>query len=280
MKGFSLKNWFSQKKDAKVQRHRARMEVPPVQLNWIETVQRSLKIFAWVAIVVLGIVVVNRPITRVTVVGSFQRVSAVDVEQLVRIKLKGGFLTANLWELQHELEVVPWVAAARLERHWPHTLVVVVNEQQSIATWDDSGLLNSRGDVFVRDIKYAPADLPRLQGPEGSEHEVTDLFLKIQPKLGELGFAVSELALDERGAWRLKLSNGVDVRFGNRALSERLDRFIKVGAPVLTGRSSDIAFIDMRYSNGFSVGWRTQNQVKSESQAASDSTPSKRDQHG
>jgi len=249
-------------------------------MNWVETAKLSAKGAAALAVLIVGFIVINRPMTRVTVVGPFQRVSPIDVEQLVRSKLSGGFLTANLWELQHELEQVPWVASARLERRWPHTLVVEVNEQQSIATWDDSGLLNSRGDVFVRDIKYAPADLPHLHGPEGTEHEVTDLLLKVQPKLGELGFSVAGLDLDDRGAWKLTLSNGINIRFGNRALNERLDRFIKVGAPVLTGRTNDIAFIDMRYSNGFSVGWRTQSQPKNESQTASENASAKRDQHG
>jgi cell division protein FtsQ len=259
---------------------RAKMEVTAPQIEWNVWVKPSLKTLLWIVISGTSLWVLNRPITRVTVVGPFQRVSAIDVEQLVRAHLNGGFLTANLWQLQHELEQVPWVASARLERRWPHTLVVVVGEQQSIATWDDSGLLNSRGEEFVRDIKYAPADLPRLHGPEGSQHEVTQLFLQLQPRLVEMGYSIATLDQDERGAWQMTLSNGINIRFGRRQLQERLERFVRIGAPVLTGRSSDIAFIDMRYSNGFSVGWRTQNSSKTDTQASSNGVTVKRDQHG
>jgi cell division protein FtsQ len=262
------------------QKNRARMQVSGPQVQWSLWVKPSVKALGWLILGIFTLTVINRPITRVTVVGPFQRVSAIDVEQLVRSRLNGGFLTANLWELQRDLEQVPWVASARLERRWPHTLVVVVGEQQSIAAWADSGLLNSRGEIFVKDIKYAPADLPKLHGPDGTEHEVTQLFLQLQPRLIEMGYSIASLNEDERGSWQMTLTNGINIRFGRRQLQERLERFVRIGAPVLTGRTNDIAFIDMRYSNGFSVGWRTQSQSKAEAQASSTSTSVKRDQHG
>jgi cell division septal protein FtsQ len=36
---------------------------------------------------------------------------------------------------------------------------------------------------------------------------------------------------------------------------DRLERFLKVASPMVAGRSGDVSYVDLRYSNGFSVGW-------------------------
>ena len=62
--------------------------------------------------------------------------------------------------------------------------------------------------------------------------------------------------LDARGAWEMDLASGVTERLGRRQVDERMERFLRVAAPVIAGRAADIAYVDMRYSNGFSIGWR------------------------
>ena len=52
------------------------------------------------------------------------------------------------------------------------------------------------------------------------------------------------------------LSTGVTVRLGRRQVDERMDRFVQFGAQVIAGQAADIRYVDMRYSNGFSIGWR------------------------
>jgi cell division protein FtsQ len=67
---------------------------------------------------------------------------------------------------------------------------------------------------------------------------------------------VAALRLDERGAWEMDLDNGVVVRLGRRDVEERFDRFIRTAAQVIAHRLTDINYVDMRYSNGFAIGWR------------------------
>jgi cell division septal protein FtsQ len=35
-----------------------------------------------------------------------------------------------------------------------------------------------------------------------------------------------------------------------------MDRFVQFGAQVIAGRAADVRYVDMRYSNGFAIGWR------------------------
>jgi cell division protein FtsQ len=221
----------------------------------------------------------DRPVRLVKADGSFQRVSPLDVEQVVRTQLRGGFISANLDQLQRAIETLPWVDHARVQRRWPDGLLVQVTEQMAVARWGDSGLLNSRGELFIKDARHVPPELPRLEGPEHSEHQVAELLFQLQPRLLEAGLRTSALRLSARGAWELDLASGVVVRFGRRQLEERIERFLKVGAPVVAGRPSDIAFLDMRYSNGFAVGWRTQGSAPARPAPAEDThTNRKRDQ--
>jgi len=252
----SLADWVPRRAKNRSRKARASVLRLP-SINW--------KLVAPILLALVGSVValggiaaaMNRPVRHIEVVGAFQRVSAFDVEQAVRANLRGGFVTADLAALQRSIDTLPWVEHARVQRHWPDALVVKIAEQAATARWGDTGLINARGDIFVKDSKHLPAELPQLAGPDGAEHQVTDLFLQLQPRMIEMGLSISALRLDPRGAWELSLSNGIDIRFGRRQLKERIERFIKVGALVVTSRVNDIAFLDMRYSNGFSVGWRT-----------------------
>ncbi len=46
------------------------------------------------------------------------------------------------------------------------------------------------------------------------------------------------------------------MRLGRRDVDARLDRFIRTASQVISHRLNDITYVDMRYSNGFAIGWR------------------------
>ena len=238
------------------QPRRLRLRLPHV--DWARLASAALGCAAVAALAGALAFALDRPVRTVQVSGAFQRVSPLDVEQAVRAQLRGGFVTANLDALQRAIESLPWVDRARVQRRWPDGLGVQVTEQAAVARWGESGVINTRGELFLRDARHVPSELPRLDGPAGSERQVTDLYFQVQPRLFEAALRVTALRLDPRGAWELDLANGVTVRLGRRQLQERVERFLKVGVPVVAARPNDIAFLDMRYSNGFSVGWRTQ----------------------
>jgi cell division protein FtsQ len=241
-------------------RNRKRAEQKKLALpavDWARVGSALAGVAAVVGVALTLALALNRPVRAVEVAGSFQRVQALDVERVVRAKLTGGFVTANLAELQSAIEELPWVDHARVQRRWPDGLRVEVTEQVAVARWGATGLLNTRGELFVREARHVPPELPALNGPEGTERQVADLYFQLYPRLLESGLRVTSLRLDARGAWELDLATGATVRFGRRQLQERVERFVRVGAPVVAGRPSEIAVVDMRYSNGFSVAWRT-----------------------
>lgn len=198
----------------------------------------------------------DRPIRVISMDGSFQRVSPGQIEKAVAPYTQAGFMSADLDRIQRAVEALPWVDHARVQRRWPNSLHVTVVEETAAARWDESGLLNTRGQLFVREAAHVPAELPRLSGPEGTETQVAQRYLSAQGRMLEAGMRIAALRLDERGAWEMDLDSGVTVRLGRREVDERLDRFIHTASQVIAHRLNDITYVDMRYSNGFAIGWR------------------------
>ncbi|MET0280260.1 MAG: cell division protein FtsQ/DivIB, partial [Steroidobacteraceae bacterium] len=190
--------------------------------------------------------------------GRFQRVQVVDVQKAVRDVLGNqGMVGVDLQAVSMAVQRIPWVDRASVARSWPRGLRVQVVEQTPVARWGESGLLNMRGEVFVHDARHIPAELPELTGPAGSEAQVTERYLAAQPRLVELGLRLSQLQMDERGAWEIVLDNGVRLRLGRMLVEERFDRFIVAAARIVATRATEINYVDMRYANGFAIGWRS-----------------------
>ena len=60
------------------------------------------------------------------------------------------------------------------------------------------------------------------------------------------------------------------VRLGRQDVAARLERFIAIASPVVAARAAEISYVDLRYSNGFSVGWNAPTRV---ARGAEDATP-------
>jgi cell division protein FtsQ len=198
----------------------------------------------------------DRPVRVISMDGSFQRVSPGQIEKAIAPFSQAGFMSADLDGIQRAVESLPWVERARIQRRWPNSLHVTVIEQTAAARWGESGLLNTRGELFVRSATHVPAELPRLSGPDGTESQVAQRYLSVQGRMLEAGMRIAALRLDERGAWEMDLDSGVTVRLGRREVDERIDRFIHTASQVISHRLSEVTYVDMRYSNGFAIGWR------------------------
>jgi cell division protein FtsQ len=209
-------------------------------------------------------IALDQPIQTVVVAGRFQRVSPLDIEKAVRQMSRGqGLIAIDLHKVAGVVRRLPWVDSVTVGRSWPRGLSVHVVEQVPVARWGQIGLLNPRGEVFVNDPEHVPAELPELIGPPGTQAVVTQRYLAVQGRMTEAGLRIARVRLDPRGAWEFSLDNGVVVRLGRRQVDERFERFMAAATRLLGTRAQDIAYIDLRYANGFAVGWRQEKETRS-----------------
>jgi len=226
-------------------------------INWRRWMPAGAVVLAVLALVFGVRQALDQPVERVAISGRFQRVLPLDVEKAVRSRVgQRGMVAVNLQAISRAVEQIPWVDRASVARSWPRGLHVQVVEQIPVARWGETGLLNTRGEVFVNDSRHIPVELPQLLGPPGFEAQMTERYLAAQPRLVEAGMRLSQLRLDERGAWELALDNGVRLRLGRLRVDERFDRFMAAAARIVASRATDISYVDMRYANGFAIGWR------------------------
>ena len=230
-----------------------RFRMPKIRIGRIVTPIVAVGIV--VATYQLTLVMLDREIASLEISGPFQRVTALQIEEAISDEIDKGFVGADLDLIQARLTELPWIDQARVARRWPNRISITVTEQVPAAIWGDSGLLNTRGELFVTEARHVPAELPRLSGPDGSSSDVARRYLAVRDQLIPVGLDVRRVHLDARGSWEMTLGNGIEVRLGRRDVAQRTELFLDVVADIITGRATDIAYVDMRYGNGFTIGW-------------------------
>ncbi len=91
--------------------------------------------------------------------------------------------------------------------------------------------MNTRGELFLKDARHIPQELPQLIGPPGTEAQVAKLYLESYPRLLGVGMRLSKVELDARGAWQLTLGNGVIVRLGRQEVPSPLGKIHRCREP-------------------------------------------------
>ncbi|CAK0779501.1 Cell division protein FtsQ [Gammaproteobacteria bacterium] len=196
------------------------------------------------------------PVTEVRVVGELRHLDPSILEQATIPVATGGFLRVDIREVRQAAVALPWVEEAHVRRLWPDTLRITVIEQVPAARWVAGGLVNGRGEIFTPDPSTYPEGLPSLEGPEGSATDMLGHLRRLNHVFESLKLTVTALQVDQRRAWTITLSNGIQLLLGKKDLDNRLARFMRVYPSALASQAERIGRIDLRYSNGFAVGWK------------------------
>lgn len=229
---------------------------PKVNLRWLLPLTLSV---AGASLIYFGAVYLldpaTLPVRSVRIESPLKHVTQQQLRKLISAHAQQGFLKLDMDGIRHDVEALPWVYQASVRRSWPDKLVVRIEEQQAVARWGKKGLVNRHGEVFQPLDVADWSQLPLLRGPEGTEVTVVKQYQEVLEMLTPLGLKVSHLTMNERRAWSLRLSNGLQVVLGRNETHMRLLRFVRVYADVLMPRLKAIDSVDLRYTNGFAVRW-------------------------
>ncbi|MGA7964618.1 MAG: FtsQ-type POTRA domain-containing protein [Gammaproteobacteria bacterium] len=197
---------------------------------------------------VVNAVVIRLPANR--------EVSAAQIRSAVASAVHGGVLTVDLGAVRAAVQQLPWVAGASVRRMWPNALEVDVRLRRPIARWGEHGLVDRSGQVFTPANVTAFAALPMLKGMPDEASDVFADFGRVQSQVRPLGLKVTGLSENVSGELRVTFASGLALVLGHEKPFGRLARFIHIAVPALGPNLERVATVDMRYPNGFAVGWK------------------------
>jgi cell division protein FtsQ len=223
------------------------------------------------------------PVRNMRFEGEFRHVTAEELELAVRDAVRGNFLLLDLESIRRRVETLPWVHRAAVRRSWPRDIAVQFTEQQPVARWSEfatapslsRGLrLGTIGESWVNHVGEEihvdgvdlPSDAPNLAGPAGTSAVVLEHYQGFSALLAPAGLGIKRLTMTARRTWEVELSalrattreaDGMLVILDREDAGRKLERFARLYQPVLATQATGIRRVDLRYSNGLAVEWRS-----------------------
>lgn len=202
------------------------------------------------------------PIRSVRLEGNFKHQDPVRLRSVIGELAIGNFFSVDIAAIQKKLEQQAWVDVVSVRRKWPDTLVIQVVEQKPLAVWSTKGLVNVRGEWFAASHKGLKGKLPELKGPEGSAGMLARRYVEMSKMLEDLGVKLVLLDMNDRRSWKVHLDNGLLIKLGRADVTQRLKRFVRLYTAVIEKQKEKIEAVDMRYTNGFALSWKPQQEDK------------------
>lgn len=210
----------------------------------------------------------DHPIEKMSVVGQFSHIDSEQLKKHLSRFVGEGFLSADLDAVKEYIELLPWVYQARVTRVWPSEINVAIEEQVAVSYWNDEGLINAKGQLFIPVNLDKGLPIPTLSYKKAFEDqdrlEMYQLFRYIQQELAISELTPKQLAQNLRGAWEVILSNGIAINLGHldlsgdarKSLDDKLERVGKLLMPKSNITIENIERLDTRYPNGIAVKWK------------------------
>jgi len=198
------------------------------------------------------------PIQQVQVKGEFRYLDKQHLYKKIAGLASAGFFNVDVRAVKQAAEEMPWVDTASVRRIWPDTLRIDIREQIPLARWQSSGMVNRHGDVVLLANADELQKLPVFNGPKGTAKILAQRYQHLSAPLADVELAVVALTLSERRAWQVLLNNGMELLLGRAMQDVQLARFTRAYRSVLAKKRESIQSVDLRYTNGFAVRWKTE----------------------
>ncbi len=177
-------------------------------------------------------------------------------------------LAVNLRELEQNLERHPWVKAAKVEKHYPHTLRIEAVREEPWAVVSTGGLfyMNRQGAVFKEVELAEPMDYPVITG-DFDDEEQRDRNLKLAAHVleilehsgrGWMKEEISEIHLRNAGNVSLYFrSLPAMVQVGVSDLEKKIDELNRIVEHLReTEQVNKVTGINLHYRDGAVVSFR------------------------
>ncbi len=179
-----------------------------------------------------------------------------------------GLLNLNLYKLKTRMEEHPWVRTVKLERHFPHTLMVEVEKQvpAALAISDGFYYVNRWGEIFKKVSMSDDIDFPVITGLSESSPRVREELGRAAHVLHVLASeddlwsleGLSEIHLRKDGAVSLYFDHlKAEITFMWDEFADKIDGLRKVAEHLnQSGKIHLVTHINLNYVDGAVVSFR------------------------
>ncbi|GAW86639.1 cell division protein FtsQ [Bathymodiolus platifrons methanotrophic gill symbiont] len=201
------------------------------------------------------------PIRYVQVEGAFQYIDKQDIKMKISPLVQAGYFSVDLQAMQQSVMDLPWAERVQVQRIWPDRLKLRIYEQKPVIRWQAHSLLNERGEVFRPLNIDRFQSLPLLYAPNVQRQQLLEVMHGLSISLMGQGLYLAEFRVNERQSWLLSMENGLSIQLGRLQPLEKFSQLMK--AFIVSGGElvNKMAYVDMRYPNGYAVRWRENEQI-------------------
>ncbi len=195
----------------------------------------------------------NWKIKNIDIRAEFKRVSSEQLRMIVLKQPNRSFFKVDATAIRQKISQLPWVQKVTVNKKWPNTLLIKVVEHQAVAIWNDTKLINDKGEIFEVDGFDNLETLPKIYGQAEHSVEIWDKFQRFNKIIQTIGYDMVATKVSQRGGWELHLSNGIDVNLGSQNQDARLVRLSETWAALINKIKTEPYYVDLRYTNGYAL---------------------------
>ena len=167
-----------------------------------------------------------------------------------------SFFNIKLDYLKNSIEKVGWVKNAYIRRSYPNEVIIFLEEYNPVAVWNNDFYISENGYIFS--ANKIEKKLPKISSFSNRNVIIFEYFSLISDGIlkNKINEKILQIKENEIRSLTVLLSSNIAIKFGSQNIKERIAIFFKAYKTLKSSDLKKIRYIDMRYSNGFSIGWK------------------------
>lgn len=203
-------------------------------------------------------------VNRIIIEGEIYHVTPVQLTYIAQNRLHGTFFTLDIAGLKSAFQEIPWVRQVSVKRHFPHTIIVNVDEYKAIARIGDDDMLAENGEVF--DGADDDNNLPVFYVAASKSGLALEKYNQIQTVLTRHNDSLSKLWMGSPLITRFLTRNNLQVEICSATFADSLNRLDKYWGK-LYQINPKLNSINLCYMNAIAINFESGIFLKKQSES-------------